>query len=185
MGFLVQTVPDAETALGILDDCTPDLFVLDIDMPGMDGWDLARRLRARPEYRSTPIIMVTGHALEARMPVDREGLYDAFVVKPYSLRDVLVRLADLMKIELVFEDPFDPEAAPGARLRPPARPQALTRLRSLAGIGHAAGVRRELDALEAAGALEPDAMARLRDRLAEFDMAGLQRLVEEMTRDAA
>ncbi|TCP42195.1 hybrid sensor histidine kinase/response regulator [Rhodovulum marinum] len=185
IGFLVQTVPDAETALDILDDCAPDLFVLDIDMPGMDGWQLARRLRDRPEYRSTPIVMVTGHALEARMPVDREGLYDAFVVKPYSLRDVLVRLADLMKIELVFEDPFAAEAAPGARPRPPARPEVLTRLKSLAGIGHAAGVRRELDALEEARALEPDALARLRDRLAEFDMAGLQRLVEEMTRDAA
>ncbi|WP_132545713.1 hybrid sensor histidine kinase/response regulator [Rhodovulum euryhalinum] len=185
MGFLVQAVPDAETALDVLDDCVPDLFVLDIDMPGMGGWQLAQWLRTRAEHRATPIVMVTGHALEARAPADRKGLYDAFVVKPYSLRDVLVRFADLMKIELVFEDPFAAETAPAAGRRAPAAPEALIRLKSLAAIGHAAGLQRELDTLEAAAALDEDALARLRGRLAEFDMAGLQRLLEEMTRDAA
>lgn len=186
MGFLVQTVRDAETARDMLVSCKPDLFVLDIDLPGMSGWQFAQWLRTRREHRATPIVMVTGHALEARVPGNRKGLYDAFVVKPYSLRDVQVRFADLMKIDLVFEDPF--AATPletGSRPRPAVAPHALTRLRSLAGIGHAAGVRRELDALEASGAVEAAALARLRDRLAEFDMAGLQRLLEEMTRDAA
>ena len=185
MGFLVQTVPDAETALEILDDLSPDLFVLDIDMPGMNGWELAQRLRARPGLRAVPIVMVTGHALEARMPFNREGLHDAFVVKPYPLREFLVRLADLMKIELLFADPFAEERAlaPG----PPQQvaPEALTRLKSLAGIGHAAGLGRELDLLEAAGTLPSDAAARVRERLAEFDMAGIRRLLEEMTCDAA
>lgn len=107
------------------------------------------------------------------------------MVKPYSLRDVLVRLADLMKVELVFEDPFSAERAPDTRRSPRTAPETLARLKSLAGIGHAAGARRELDTLEASSALDPDALARLRDRLDEFDMTGLLRLLKEMTRDAA
>ncbi|WP_287183439.1 hypothetical protein [Rhodovulum sp.] len=150
----------------------------------MDGWQLAQRLRARPDHRATPIVMVTGHALEARMPVDREGPYDAFVVKPCSLRDVLVRLADLMKIDLVFEDRHAAKTAPEAAALPAIAPEIPTRLQGLAGIGHAAGVRRELDALEAAGLLDAATLARLRDRLAEFDMARIVRLLREMTRDA-
>ncbi|THD76572.1 response regulator [Thalassobius vesicularis] len=136
LGFLVQTVPDAATALEILQDAAPDIFLLDIDMPGKDGWALASRIRALPTHRNTPILMVSGHALEARHPVEREGLYDAFIVKPYSVHDMLRRLADLPKVTLVHRqtdtEDDDPKQVPET---------VVERLRELASIGHAASLR--------------------------------------------
>lgn len=181
MGFLVQTAPDAETALELLADVTPDLFLLDIDMPGMGGWELAQRLRERPNLRSRPIVMVSGHALEARQPVEREGLYDAFVVKPFSLTDLVARLGKLLKLEFTETPPDAPAAPAGAPL--PA--SAAERLAELAGIGHAAGVGRELDRIEAMGNVDPEIIAQLRARHSEFDMQAILRFLRDQDTDAA
>jgi CheY-like chemotaxis protein len=182
LGFLVQAVPDGETALEILGDVVPNIFLLDIDMPGMDGWELAKRIRQNPTHRTTPILMVSGHALEARNPADREGLFDAFGVKPYSVADTLRRLADPLKIELVFSDAEQSDsAAPGAAFSS----VDLGQMEELTGIGHAAGLARKLDGLERADAIPKHELDRFRDRLREFDMQGILRLIDEMKRHAA
>lgn len=181
LGFLVQAMPDAETALQVLGDVVPDVFVLDIDMPGMDGWQLAEHLRATPEHRTTPILMVSGHALEATEPVERKGLFDAFIVKPYSIADALNRMAGMMKLELVYEPTVNAPTAAESALSP----AVLSRLSELVAIGHAAGIARELKSLEDSGSLATSQIERFRGRLQEFDMQGLQRLIEEMKRHAA
>lgn len=175
LGFLLQPFSDAKTALTFVDELTPDLFLLDIDMPDMTGWELAEKLRENPKYRATPIVMVTGHALEARQPVNRNGLYDAFVVKPYSLNDLVSRMAALLKVDLTFNE-ADHGNAPEQGL--PA--DALQRLIGLADIGHAAGMVRELDALEKGGQLDAPLRARLDGYLAEYDLAGIARVLKEM-----
>ena len=181
MGFLVRAVPTGEDALEALDDLTPDLFVLDIDMPGIDGWALAQKLRNTDAHRATPIVMVTGHALEARQPIDRDGLYDAFVIKPYSLSDFVNRVAQLLKIELVEDEA---EAAPAPQLGALPGP-AVARLRGLAEIGHAAGLARALDALDLEDPGVAQSVALLRARLAEFDMGGILRILKDISSDAA
>ncbi|MEQ8258118.1 MAG: ATP-binding protein [Roseovarius confluentis] len=180
LGFLVQAMPCGEDALKALEDVTPDLFVLDIDMPGMTGWELAQALRDRPAYRSTPIMMVTGHALEARQSIDREQLYDAFIVKPYSLSDFLARMAGLLKVELTTEAP-ETEAGPAAGIPD----DALARMIRLAEIGHAAGIARELDAMTAGTGPESGQVARVRRHLEVFDLPGIARILKEMMQDAA
>ena len=178
LGFLVQTHDNAEDALAALDDLRPDLFVLDIDMPGMSGWDMAEALRGRADHRATPIMMVTAHALEARLPNARDQLFDAFIVKPYSLSDVLARMAGLLKIALITEEtPADSG--------PQIPVDVLARLVRLADIGHAAGLSRELDALVAEGGMAVSDLAPLRARLADFDLPGVTRLLKEMMQDAA
>lgn len=177
LGFLLQPFADAETALSFVDEFTPDLFLLDIDMPGMTGWELAEALRARPKYRATPIVMVTGHALEARQPVDRERLYDAFVVKPYSQNDLISRLSQLLKVDLTFDAPPEPEPATSALPR-----EAVRRLIELADIGHAAGVLRELDALDQAGALDGRLRRQLDGHLAQYDLTAVARVLKEIER---
>lgn len=180
MGFLVQTASNGDAAMNILGDISPDLFVLDIDMPGMTGWDLAQTLRTLPHHRASPIMMVTGHALEARQPVDRQQLYDAFIVKPYSLNDFLARAAGLMRIDLVLdEDTATCETAPVS-----APPEALGRIIRLAEIGHAAGVKREVDTLSKDGVIGPDIKDPIQAHLREFDLPAVAKLLREVLRNA-
>jgi DNA-binding response OmpR family regulator len=58
-GFSVLKARDAFTALALLESSTPDLFVLDVMMPGMDGIELCQRIRQRPETSETPVVMLS------------------------------------------------------------------------------------------------------------------------------
>jgi DNA-binding response OmpR family regulator len=58
-GFTVLKANDPYTALMMLESSTPDLFILDVMMPGMDGLELCRQIRARPETAQTPVIMLS------------------------------------------------------------------------------------------------------------------------------
>jgi len=105
LGFAVVVAHSAELALEMLTDIAPDLFVLDIDMPGQDGWSLAKHLRSG-DLVSVPIIIVSGHANDAAAPQPKLALYDAFVAKPYNVDDLIVRIADLLKIDRAIGGPL-------------------------------------------------------------------------------
>jgi len=59
-GFRVCTAADGEAALALLDDTTPDLVLLDVDLPGIDGFGVCRRIRERWDATAVPVVMVTG-----------------------------------------------------------------------------------------------------------------------------
>jgi len=107
LGFTVISETHPVAALERLTDVTPDLFILDIDMPERDGWDVARELRAQPAHRLTPIIMISGRANEARMGPEHMILCDAFIAKPYTLGDLLMRISELLRLELTAKAPPD------------------------------------------------------------------------------
>ncbi|MBL8076741.1 MAG: response regulator [Anaerolineales bacterium] len=76
---------------------SPDLILMDIQMPKMDGLEATRRLRAQPEFASVPIIALTAFA----MPGDRERCLEAganeYMSKPVILRKLLELISDLLK----------------------------------------------------------------------------------------
>ena len=179
IGFSVLQAPNAEVALEMLADIRPELFILDIAMPGMDGWQLAHALRSG-QHATTPIIMISGHASDAQKPVARSSLCDAFIAKPYNLDDLLLRICDLLKVELVSESM--PQMRPVAEHL--KRSDALHIL-ELADIGHIKAIREKLGVLENQGAIPPDLALSLRRRLDQFDMAGVRQLIERSEYDAA
>ncbi|AFL72358.1 ATP-binding protein [Thiocystis violascens] len=96
-GGAVHVAYDGPSALAVMDELRPNLAILDLGMPGMDGHEVARRIRARPECRETTLIAMTGRCQET----DRQGSLDAgfdhHLVKPVPL-DVLDALL------LAFQD---------------------------------------------------------------------------------
>jgi two-component system response regulator VicR len=58
-GYSVELAYNGEQALTMIEDSTPDLVVLDVQMPGIDGYEVCRRLRNNPLYEALPIIMLT------------------------------------------------------------------------------------------------------------------------------
>jgi DNA-binding response OmpR family regulator len=88
-GFEVQVAKNGREALDALDGPPPDLLLLDVMMPEFDGYEVCERVRARPEWNRTKIIMLTARGRD----VERErGLSlgaDAYVTKPFSTRDLV------------------------------------------------------------------------------------------------
>ena len=95
--YEVYTAKDGITGLEIASKEQPDIILLDLAMPEMDGWAVAQESKSNIQTKNIPIIVVTAHAL----PKDRERAFeagcDAFIVKPFSvakLIDEIEKLAD-------------------------------------------------------------------------------------------
>jgi two-component system, cell cycle response regulator DivK len=74
----------------------PDLILMDIQLPIMDGYEAARRIKADPALRSIPIIAVTSYALSGDEAKAREAGCNAYFTKPYSPRRLLAKVREFL-----------------------------------------------------------------------------------------
>jgi two-component system alkaline phosphatase synthesis response regulator PhoP len=95
-GFTVLTALRGDTGLTTWEDKHPDLVILDLNLPGMDGLDVARRIRQK-ETRRTPIIMLTARADETDQLIGLELGADDYIPKPFSPRIVVARVNALLR----------------------------------------------------------------------------------------
>jgi DNA-binding response OmpR family regulator len=87
-GYRVASAPDGKTALAKLEEVQPALVLLDVMMPGMDGWQVCRTIKGHPEFGSTRVVMVTAKGgFEDKFEGMRSGA-DDYVVKPVDLREL-------------------------------------------------------------------------------------------------
>ena len=95
-GYTVTTAADGDAALKAVEAQTPDLILLDINMPRRNGFDVCQTLRADPKYRDVKIMMLTAKGRD----VDQEkGLAlgaDDYVTKPFSTQEVVAKVAELL-----------------------------------------------------------------------------------------
>lgn len=96
-GFFVLPAHSAEKALQILEETTPQLVLLDLMLPGMDGLTLCRRLKESPRCRAIPIIMLTARREEADMVAGLEMGADDYLPKPFSVRVLLARIRAVLR----------------------------------------------------------------------------------------
>jgi CheY-like chemotaxis protein len=85
-GHELVTAADALQALRAIEQRMPDLILLDLQLPGMDGLELTRRLRARPETQAVPIVAVTAYAMKGDENKARDAGCDGYLVKPIDKR---------------------------------------------------------------------------------------------------
>jgi two-component system, cell cycle response regulator DivK len=74
----------------------PDLILMDIQLPGIDGYEATRRIRASSKTRMIPIIVVTSYALSGDDVKALEAGCDAYVAKPFSPREILSKIRDYL-----------------------------------------------------------------------------------------
>lgn len=87
-GYRVASAPDGKSALAKLEEIKPDLVLLDVMMPGMDGWQVCRTIKSHPEFGSTRVVMVTAKGgFEDKFEGMRSGA-DDYVVKPVDLPEL-------------------------------------------------------------------------------------------------
>jgi len=96
-GYAVETVMHGDEAETRLREAVPDILILDWMLPGLSGIELCRRLRQKPATQSLPLIMLTARSEEADRVRGFETGADDYVVKPFSVSELLARAHSLLR----------------------------------------------------------------------------------------
>ena len=108
-GYNVVAATDGPEALELVDSIDPDLVLLDVMMPQMDGYAVCRRLRAREETAVLPVIMLTSSTGQEKMRAIEAGA-DDFIPKPFDQHELLTRVHSLLRIKR-YHDTIKDQAA--------------------------------------------------------------------------
>ncbi|MDJ0785076.1 MAG: response regulator transcription factor [Desulfosarcinaceae bacterium] len=96
-GYRVRSAASGEAALRMVTDELPDLIVLDLMLPGIDGLEVTRRLKKRSEMARVPIVMLTAKGEESDVVVGLEMGADDYVTKPFSPKILLARIKSVLR----------------------------------------------------------------------------------------
>jgi signal transduction histidine kinase/CheY-like chemotaxis protein len=185
LGFIVFTAVDGPQCLELAREHEADLFLLDISLPGMSGWEVTSQLR-QMGYRNTPIIMVSAVAGAESDNALGTHHHDAIVSKPMRIDELLTRIGQLLKIEWIHDMPVPAASRTAESLRAEAArlPQEqLRELRSLAQIGHVRAVQEKLSAIELAWPELESLTSELRVLVDRFDFERLDTLLGDLQRE--
>jgi len=108
-GYVVSSASSGPEALEMVAAELPDLVLLDIQMPGMNGYEVCRRLPADPSTRFLPVVMVTSSDTEVRVNAI-EAKADDFITKPFDQQELLGRVRSLVRIKQ-YHDTIESQAA--------------------------------------------------------------------------
>jgi DNA-binding response OmpR family regulator len=96
-GFEVETAEDGAAGLRSAIDRAPDLVLLDVNLPGMDGFEVCRHLRKEPATASTPVIMLTARIGESDRVAGLDLGADDYITKPFSPKEALARIRAVLR----------------------------------------------------------------------------------------
>jgi len=96
-GFRVAEARNGNEAVAQARSLKPDLILMDLSLPGMDGWEATRVLKADEETRHIPIVALTGHALAGASEGARKAGCDSFVTKPCLPDDLVVEVRRMLE----------------------------------------------------------------------------------------
>ncbi|KYZ86620.1 hybrid sensor histidine kinase/response regulator [Alcanivorax sp. KX64203] len=141
LGFQVLEAPDGRTALAMQAQSTPDLILMDVAMPGLNGWQTTQALRQAG--CQAPIVMLSANAREAaRANAFNDGPHDDYLVKPFKLSTLLETLARHLRLDWEHRPPAAPA---GDTPIPPLDKTLRDELVALAEIGHLRGLQERLE----------------------------------------
>ena len=95
-GYTVIEATTGEEGVASAKARTPDLILMDIQLPGIDGYEATRRIKGNPATKDIPIIVVTSYALSGDEGKARDAGCDAYVTKPYSPRQLLAKIREYL-----------------------------------------------------------------------------------------
>jgi len=97
-GYKVSHAADGELAWGILEALTPDLILLDVMMPKLDGYSLNQRLKANERTKDVPVLVITGREQMSEMFKDNErDKITKFMLKPFSMKALKEAIEEILK----------------------------------------------------------------------------------------
>ena len=95
-GYHVEAAQDGQEGITLATRMRPDLILLDVQLPVMDGYEATRRIKANAELKAIPVIAVTSYALSGDEAKARAAGCDAYVAKPFSPRQLLAKVREYL-----------------------------------------------------------------------------------------
>jgi two-component system, cell cycle response regulator DivK len=105
LGYRVSTAADGNTAVAEAEHLQPDLIVLDLELPGISGFEAARRLRRNPTTQDIPLIAATGYSHHRQLAMAREAGFDDVVVKPVDPDSLVEHIERLLDVTVAVRQP--------------------------------------------------------------------------------
>lgn len=96
-GFTVHEAANASIAMETLKSLKPDLILMDINMPDVDGYTLTAKIRALPEMRSVPIVALTANVMKGDMERSLQAGCDGYIQKPIDIDSIAAQVQRFMK----------------------------------------------------------------------------------------
>ena len=98
-GFKVESAVNGEAALKAVNVCPPSLILLDVGLPGIDGFEVCRRLKENPATRLTPVVLLTGLQGREHRIAGIDAGADDFLQKPFDFQELQARIRSLMRMK--------------------------------------------------------------------------------------
>jgi len=180
LGFVIHAANDGDKGLAMARKHQPELVLLDVTMPGLSGWEVARRLRA---MRGTDvrIVMVSGDAHEIQQGSAGFIAHDQFLIKPVDLDALIDVVGGLLGLH--WQGAVEQRAPEAVEEAQDALPEAahpfLADIENDIRIGHVRGIERSIRALEEAVPQAATLVPRLLGYLDRFDLTGLATAIRE------
>ncbi len=99
LGFETVQAANGVEALRQVQECRPDIVVMDLSLPVMDGWETTCRLRADERTAKIPIVALSGHALADVAPKTNHAGFDSFIVKPCLPEELIAEIRRVLAAE--------------------------------------------------------------------------------------
>ncbi|WP_312412935.1 ATP-binding protein [Shinella sp.] len=179
LDFTVLTAKSGEECLSLVEGLKPDLFLVDISMPGMNGWELVERLRAQAQ--SAPVIMLSANIGDGSTA---HSGHNDMLAKPFNLRELTDKLALQMGLDWIYHDDAAADDRSKTSIVIPEEDH-VRELIHLGEIGYIRGIEAKLAEIAGVPEHQPFAEA-VRAYVQVFDLAGYDAFLKTMDRkDAA
>ena len=180
LNFTVLTAANGQEGLALTAQHKPTLLMIDISMPDMTGWEVARQVRGTPALRHTKIIMVSANAHEFT-PGGGEYLHDAFIMKPIEVQALVECVGIVLGLDWIYETAV-PETSEQDTIGtwPSQSRHHIDDLYQLGRIGHVRGIQAKLREIEAADPANRPIAAHLRTLVANFKLKRYMNVLEAM-----
>lgn len=175
LGFIVITASNGQECLDALNISTPDLFILDVSMPGMTGVQLAKNLRKNDI--KTPIFFISANAQESSETIDQYYDENDFIIKPINIDLLFKKIDDNLAINWVYRN--KPTSSKELLLTEEDYPSHSDRLTldGMAKISYQIGISKKLDQLEADKLASPIFFNHIRELLKHSKFNDISKLL--------
>jgi CheY-like chemotaxis protein len=166
LGFIVFTAADGEECLTLAAQCRPNLLLVDISMPKLNGWQVTRRLRENG-FDQLVIVVISANPNALHGPSQLERHHNDVLAKPVSIPDLLNKISFLLQLEWLAQGP-EPRMETIAPIDNTLGPAKTRELRQLGSIGYIRGIHARLDSLEQDAPQDAAFIGKLRRIVSEF-----------------